>query len=362
MKTSLPRSFILSASFCLFTALPLAAQGPGRGPGGGGMGGFQGAIHKLFDNHTKIKRTVEMTDTGYKARTVSDDPEIAKTLQKHVKEMRERIGAGMMIRRWDPAFAELVEHYKEIDHEFQEVDGGVEMIAKGKTPEAIKVAKNHARIVSDFVAKGPVQMHESHPTALGNDKAAAPATPATSVAKATCADCKDAPKADCPMCKAATVKPACPACQQPAKAAASPVPHHPPSTSDTRKPLPLLVHMAEHQRANMRDHLAAIQEILTALAANNFDGVTSAASRIGSSEQLGRMCNHMGAGAPGFTDTALNFHRTADTIGTAAKQRDADATLKAVSATLQTCVGCHATYRQEIVDEAKWNELTKVTR
>lgn len=267
MKTSLPRSFILSAGFCLFMALPLAAQGPGRGPGGAGMGGFQETLHKLFDNHAKVKRTVEMTGTGYKSRTVSDDPEIAKTLQKHVKEMRERLGAGMMIRRWDPAFAELVEHYKEIDHEFKEVVGGVEMIAKGKTPEGIKIAQNHARIVSGFVENGPAQMHASHPTALGDEKATAPAAPTPEVAKAGCPECKDAPKADCPKCKAAT-----------AKAAASPAPHHPPSTSDTRKPLPLLAHMAEHQRANMRDHLAAIQEILAALSTNDFAGVERAAA------------------------------------------------------------------------------------
>ena len=50
-----------------------------------------------------------------------------------------------------------------------------------------------------------------------------------------------------------------------------------------------------------------------------------AASRIGYSEEMGRMCSHMGMGAPGFTETALQFHRTADTIGTAAKQRDAPA-------------------------------------
>jgi len=143
---------------------------------------------------------------------------------------------------------------------------------------------------------------------------------------------------------------------------AEPITPPPPSGGDTRKPLPLLAHMAEHQRANMRDHLAAIQEILAALSANDFPGVERAASRIGYSEQMGRMCNHMGTGAPGFSGIALNFHRTADTIGVAAKQRDADATLKAVSATLQTCVVCHATYRQEIVDGTKWNELTKAIR
>ncbi len=153
-----------------------------------------------------------------------------------------------------------------------------------------------------------------------------------------------------------------PASQPPPEAAAPPAPDHPTSTSDARKSLPLLDYMAEHQRENMRDHLAAIQEILAALTANDFEGVERAASRIESSEQMGRMCSHMGAATPGFTDTALQFHRTADTIGAAAKLHDAGATLKAVSATLQTCVSCHATYRQEIVDEAKWNELTKAAR
>ena len=142
-------------------------------------------------------------------------------------------------------------------------------------------------------------------------------------------------------------------------AAGSPAPHSPPSASDTRLPLPLLPHMAEHQRANMRDHLAAIQEILAALTTNNFDAVERAASRIGYSEQMGQMCTHMGAGAPGFTELALNFHHTADTIDAAARTRDSAATLKAVSVTLQTCVGCHATYRQQIVDAAAWEKITK---
>jgi uncharacterized protein YdcH (DUF465 family) len=174
MKTTRITTVFAALVLCSAFSLPLAAQGPGRGGrgpghGGGGPGGFQEAIHTLFDNHTKIKRSVELTATGYKSRTVSEDPEIAKTLQKHVREMRARLGSGLMIRRWDPAFAELVEHYEAIDHEFKEVEGGVEMVASGKTPEAVKVAQNHARIVSGFVEKGPTQMHEKHARALGGD-------------------------------------------------------------------------------------------------------------------------------------------------------------------------------------------------
>lgn len=128
--------------------------------------------------------------------------------------------------------------------------------------------------------------------------------------------------------------------------------------NDPRVPVPLLPRMAAHQRENMRDHLTAVQEILAAVAAGDFAGVESSAARIGYSEQMGQMCERMGAGAPGFNELALNFHHTADTIVPAAKARDSAATLKAVSATLQTCVACHAVYRQQIVDEATWKAIS----
>lgn len=127
---------------------------------------------------------------------------------------------------------------------------------------------------------------------------------------------------------------------------------------DKRAPVPLLPMMAEHQKRNMRDHLLAVQEIVVALAADDFAAIERSAARIGYSEQMGEMCAHMGAGAPGFTDKALEFHRTADTIGAAAKSQDRPGVVKALGATLQTCTGCHATFRQQIVDEATWNRIT----
>jgi hypothetical protein len=84
---------------------------------------------------------------------------------------------------------------------------------------------------------------------------------------------------------------------------------------DTRAPVPLLPMMANHQKQNMRDHLVAVQEIVAAIATDDFAGVERAAGRIGFSEQMGQMCTHMGAGAPGFTKQAINFHHTADRIG-----------------------------------------------
>jgi hypothetical protein len=119
---------------------------------------------------------------------------------------------------------------------------------------------------------------------------------------------------------------------------------------DQRKPLPLLPMMANHQKENMRDHLVVVQEVVAAAAARDFAKVARAARRIGYSEAMGQMCEHMGAGAPGFTEQALAFHHSADRIVDAAKREDSAAVLSALGETLATCTGCHAAYKQKLVD------------
>ena len=74
---------------------------------------------------------------------------------------------------------------------------------------------------------------------------------------------------------------------------------------DLRTPVPLLPMMAHHQKQNMRDHLVAVQEIIVAMSTSDYTGVERAASRIGFSDQMGRMCSHMGAGAPGWFESLL---------------------------------------------------------
>src|SRR6187399_1360089 len=54
---------------------------------------------------------------------------------------------------------------------------------------------------------------------------------------------------------------------------------------DTRTPVPLLPMMANHQKQNMRDHLVAVQEIITAMGAKDFDAVEASTRRMGYSEQ-----------------------------------------------------------------------------
>ena len=127
---------------------------------------------------------------------------------------------------------------------------------------------------------------------------------------------------------------------------------------DTRSPVPLLPMMANHQKQNMRDHLMAVQEIVVALATDDYAAIEEAAGRIGFSEQMGQMCTHMGAGAPGFTEQALHFHHTADRIATAARERNRPRVLTELGATLKTCTSCHAAWKQQVVDEPTWQKIT----
>jgi hypothetical protein len=116
--------------------------------------------------------------------------------------------------------------------------------------------------------------------------------------------------------------------------------------------------MAWHQKQNMMEHLVVIQRITEGLAREDWEEIARASVLIESSPQMEQMCQHMGAGAEGFTEMALDFHRRADAIGVAARAQDGPAVLLATSNTLQACTGCHAAFRQEVVDAATWQERT----
>ncbi len=155
----------------------------------------------------------------------------------------------------------------------------------------------------------------------------------------------------------------------PAPAAPTPAPAPPPAPSacapiealaamDPRRPVPLQPMMAWHQKQNMMEHLVAVQRITEALAREDWGAIAEASALIESSPQMQQMCRHMGAGADGFTDLALDFHRRADRIGVAARAQDGPGVLRATADTLEACTTCHATYRQEVVDAATWQART----
>ena len=128
---------------------------------------------------------------------------------------------------------------------------------------------------------------------------------------------------------------------------------------DQRAPVPLVPMMANHQKQNMRDHLLAVQEIVAALATDDFAAIEKAAGRIGYSEQMGMMCHAHGRRRARLHRAALTFHHTADSIADAAKKQDAGGVTKALASTLETCTSCHRKYKQQVVDDATWASLTK---
>lgn len=124
---------------------------------------------------------------------------------------------------------------------------------------------------------------------------------------------------------------------------------------DPRTPVPLMPQMAWHQKQNMQDHLQVVQEVLAAVAKDDLDSAARAASRMGLSDSMQQQCEHMGQGAPGFTERALAFHRQADLVANAARAGDRDAVLRELSSTLTMCTSCHASYKQEVVSREQWS-------
>jgi hypothetical protein len=68
----------------------------------------------------------------------------------------------------------------------------------------------------------------------------------------------------------------------------------------------------------------------------------------------------LGAGAKGFTEQALAFHRTADSIAAAARKHNRPGLMTALGTTLQTCTACHETFRRRVDDQATWTHLTSM--
>ena len=162
MKTTSSTKTLFLIAVTIATACSTSCAQQRGGPGMPAEAREQ--IHALFVGHDKVHRELNLTPDGYTAVTESDDPKIAAALKKHVKQMQARLGEGLSVRRWDPAFAEYCDHYSEMDHQFTTTDKGVRMTVKGRTANAVKIAQNHAKVVSAFAAHGWSEHDKKHDT------------------------------------------------------------------------------------------------------------------------------------------------------------------------------------------------------
>lgn len=112
--------------------------------------------------------------------------------------------------------------------------------------------------------------------------------------------------------------------------------------------------MQEHMLANMRDHLAALSEILGQLADSKFDAAAKLAEeRLGMSSLERHGASHMAPFMPKpMQDLGTSMHRAASRFAIAAQNASVAlnaegmrSAFRALHEVTETCAGCHAGYR-----------------
>ncbi len=117
--------------------------------------------------------------------------------------------------------------------------------------------------------------------------------------------------------------------------------------ADTRELVKLPDMMQEHMMANMRDHLAAINEILLYMANDELDKVADVAeSRLGMSSLESHGASHMAGFMPEkMQKTGTQMHRAASRFAIAAQGRDLMEAYRALPDLTSSCVACHTDFR-----------------
>lgn len=112
-------------------------------------------IRSMLMQHEKIDRKVENLENGVRTITTSDDPEVVAAIQKHVRQMHERLKEDKPIRQMDPLFREIFEHADKINMQIEDTENGVIVVETSKDPQVVKLIQQHAnRAVSEFAERG----------------------------------------------------------------------------------------------------------------------------------------------------------------------------------------------------------------
>ena len=116
---------------------------------------------------------------------------------------------------------------------------------------------------------------------------------------------------------------------------------------DSRQLVKLPDMMQQHMMSNMRDHLVAINEILTYLANEDFDKAAKVAEhRLGMSSLKSHGASHMAKFMPkGMRQAGTSMHRAASRFALKAEEGEALPAYKALTEVTSACVACHADYR-----------------
>jgi len=114
---------------------------------------------------------------------------------------------------------------------------------------------------------------------------------------------------------------------------------------DGRTPLNLSPEMKQHQLANMRSHVKAVQSIIGLISVGDFEQASQVAySKLGLTDEMKQMCGMFGNEK--FEQLGLAFHKSGDELGKVLQTKDLAKSLQALHDTMGYCVQCHETFRQ----------------
>ena len=119
------------------------------------------------------------------------------------------------------------------------------------------------------------------------------------------------------------------------------------SEEDSRQLVDLPTMMQQHMMSNMRDHLAAINEILINMANDNLDQAAEIAeSRLGVSSLESHNASHMVRFMPeGMRQVGTSMHRAASRFALKPQEGEIVPVYSALAEVTSACVACHSGYR-----------------
>lgn len=119
------------------------------------------------------------------------------------------------------------------------------------------------------------------------------------------------------------------------------------ASNDVRTLVELPQMMQEHMMSNMRDHLAAIDEILVYLNEGELDKAAETAEhRLGMSSLEAHGASHMAKFMPeGMRQAGTAMHKAASRFALKAQEGEVAPAYIALSEITSACVACHSGYR-----------------
>lgn len=125
------------------------------------------------------------------------------------------------------------------------------------------------------------------------------------------------------------------------------VTHSTSSIAEERQLVELPAMMQQHMMSNMRDHLAAINEILAHLAKAELDEAAEVAeNRLGMSSLELHGASHMAGFMPAaMRKTGTRMHRAASQFALKAQEGEVLPAYSALPQITSACVDCHAAFR-----------------